>query len=279
MRARSHALLAVTFALGLSTTEVARADVAPPPGTTRVDYTFVATGSVKGVVLVAYPMIGAGSNGRTVELSLDEPARPMQGYTPGIYSLSAADAKALAATEDQKVGEDLLAKKAHLCVKAVPRVFAVPTTTMVRSISDVFRIDATADACKATFDKTIYGGEGGLKGEGTVDPSGHRLVPAPFSQGLPDVGDMGISLSAQPHALSAAPTSPTSSPSASPAPTPSAQPSAAPTSTQENAAPPRGGCAGCAVSGGGEELGIAAFVAVGLAMASRRRPSRGADRG
>ena len=49
------------------------------------------TGTTTDVVIVAYPTYA--SNGGSVEvLALDTDARTVQGYRPGIYSMTAADA-------------------------------------------------------------------------------------------------------------------------------------------------------------------------------------------
>lgn len=229
--------------LALCALREARADLPPPPGQTRVGYSFRVTGKVSGAVLVAYPMYNS-AGGNVVELALGQDAVPVQGFTPGIYSLSAADVASLRGQEAAAV-TDLLAKRAHVCVKAVPRVFSVPSATHVTSIVDVFEVDASATGCRTTFAKTLYGGGGGEKGEGSVDASGRRVPPAPFGDDLPPVGDLGFPLGGT-------------------------GPSPASRGTD---APARGGCAGCAVSE--TEHGGAAIAALALAGAwGRRRRAR-----
>lgn len=216
MRGRVFALGMISGLLALGSLGDSRADLPPPDGQTRVSYSFRVTGSTKDAVLVAFPMyVADGSN--ALALSLDRDEMCVQGYTPGIYSLPTADAASLAGKDQAKVKE-ILAAKGTPCVKAVPRVFTVPTPTRVTSIVDVFAIEAGAGSCRTSFAKTVYGGARGEKGEGGVDGSGHRLPPQPFGDDLPAVGDLGFSLEG---------TSKGSSP----------------------AAAGRGGCAGCTASG------------------------------
>jgi hypothetical protein len=55
-----------------------RADLPPPPGQTRVDYTFRVTGSVRDVVIVAFPIYVSGGK-HALELELEKEVRPVQG--------------------------------------------------------------------------------------------------------------------------------------------------------------------------------------------------------
>jgi hypothetical protein len=234
---------------------VVRADLPPEPGQTRVDYTFRASGTETGVVLIAFPMYNS-AGGHVLPLDLDKDARPVQGYTPGIYSLSADDAASLKGNEDDESIASTLKAKAHLCVKKVPRLFTVPTPTNITSVADVFHIDATTTACVASFQKTLYAGANGEKGEGTIDKAGHRLPPAPFGHDLPVVGDLGFVLG------------PTTAPSST------AAPSTDSTTPIDNTSPPRAGCASCVVSPsdarGGEVFWIAALALGGLARLPKR---------
>lgn len=274
MLASSKRILgAALFGLVAVSAGDARADLPPPPGQTRVGYSFRVTGTVKDAVLVAYPLYNSGG-GTVVDIVFDKDLVPIQGWTPGIYSLSSADATALRAIQEPKDAADFLEKKAHVCVKSVPRLFNVPSATHVSSAVDVFQIDATATSCKASFAKSIYTGEKGEKGEGTVDAAGHRIVPAPFGKGLPDVGDLGFALDGKaPPTPSTPPTSsPSAAPSGVPSSTPSSFPTAAPQPTDDNA-PKRGGCAGCIVSGSDDAPLFGGLLALGIVagLVSRRR--------
>ena len=243
----------------------AHADLPPPEGQTRVAYRFRVTGAASGAVLVAYPMYNS-AGGTVLELKLDQDALTFQGYMPGIYSFSSADAAALTGKDDAAFKDDL-AKKGHVCVKAVPRVFSVQSSTLVTAITDVFEVDASATACRAKFKTTLYGGANGEKGEGGVDASGHRTPSAPFGSDLPVVGDMGLGIDGKSTAGGG-----TASPSAV-----ADASSSVPSHGTDPA--PRAGCAGCAVSTA-RSSATAEWLALGLAGAlawrrpGRRRPRR-----
>ncbi len=210
MRTHHWVLLAATLA-ALATTGSARADLPPPEGQTRVAYSFRVVGSVAGVVLVAFPT-DAPNRGQYAQLELDKDWTLVQGFRPGIYSIASADFAALGDKDATEVRQ-ILATKGRVCVKTVPRVFQVPEDTKVSAMTDVFRIDATPQACRVSLQKTIYTGPNGERGEGSVDESGQRIVPEPFGDDLPEVAGLGF----------------TPGPAAT--------------------APSRGGCAACSASG------------------------------
>jgi hypothetical protein len=251
--------------VGLTVQSAARADLPPPPGQTRVNYTVRVTSSTRGVELVAYPTyVSAG--GSLARVTPDQDLRFFQGYTPGIYSLPAEDAASLVGKDSAQI-DKILAAKAHVCVKKVPRVFTVPSATKVTSMIDVFQIEATTGGCHASLAKTIYAGANGEHGEGTVDASGHRLPPAPFGKDLPLVEDLGFPLgtSGAASAAGAPPQAPESAPSQAP--------ESAPPSAREEVSPPRAGCAGCALPAG-SQTGADALALLALGLSASRRARR-----
>lgn len=166
----------------------ARADLPPPPGQTRVSYSFRVAGEVRDVVLVAFPIYTAGGK-YALELELGKDATPVQGWTPGIYAIRAGDFSPVKDSTDDSAVRQVLESKGRLCVKKVPRVFTVPTSTKVTSLRDEFAVQATPEGCRATLEKTLYRGANREEGEGTVDSSGRRVPPAPFGSELPAIGD------------------------------------------------------------------------------------------
>ncbi|MBK7584537.1 MAG: hypothetical protein IPI67_30665 [Myxococcales bacterium] len=268
MRARRARVHAAIVGIGVFCLGIARADLPPPDGQTGVDYAFRVSGAATGVVLVAFPMYSS-DGGHILKLAFDQDARPVQGWTPGIYSVGADALASIKDTADDDAIRALLASKAHMCVKQVPRVRHVPRATRVNSITDVFRVEATAAACKTTFDKTLYGGAKGMQGEGTVDTTGRRLAPAPFGSELPNVGDLGFTLT-QPALTPPPAITPTS-----PAPTPSPPTPATSTARPDSGSPPsRSGCAGCAVPSSQESNQRPAAWAVFAVGLLRRRRAR-----
>jgi hypothetical protein len=263
----ARSLGSVSAALLLTFAGVARADLPPPPGQTRVDYTFRVSGKTADVSLVAFPMYGKNDR-HFAAIELDKDLRPVQGYTPGIYSLDAATLASLDGKDDDAI-KAVLASKARVCVKEVPRVFTVADSTNVSAMTDVFTVEATASACKASFAKTLYASAKGDKAEGSVDAKGHRVAPKPFGGDLPAVGDLGFPLG------TAATPSPSTSSVGAPT-TPTAPTSTASTTgpSTDGTAPQRGGCAGCATAGGTTTTEAALAVAVTLGALARRRSAR-----
>jgi hypothetical protein len=246
----ARALCAFATVLGLLLPCQARADLPPPPGQARVHYSVRVTGALQGVVLVAYPTY-VPEGGSVGPVTQGKDLVFFQGYTPGIYSLPAEDAASLAGKAGDEV-EKVLASKGHTCVRKVPRVFTVLADTKITSMIDVLQIDATLDSCRASLAKTIYGGANGEQGEGGLDSSGHRAPPAPFTgEDLPVVADL-----------------------VGPAALPSAPATAAPPSVPTTESP-RGGCAGCATPAPTETGEGALAILALLAIAVRRRASRG----
>jgi hypothetical protein len=129
------------------------ADVPTPPGITRMVYTARFTGKTEGVVLVAFPA-DHGGKGNVAPVALDQDLRSVQGYVPGIYSVTSEVAAQRIGNESRQAVTALLAEKGHVCVKKIPRVFNVPTTDQITSIADVFQVSATTEARKTTFVKT-----------------------------------------------------------------------------------------------------------------------------
>lgn len=259
-RVQDRALL---FALSCLTASVtARADLPPPPGQTRVSYSFRVGGKWEGVALVAFPMYTSGG-GLVARIETGKDLTPFQGYTPGIYAMRAGDVASISETKDDAAVRKLLDEKARVCVKQVPRVFTVPTSTKVHGIVDVFTVEATPDKCSASLEKSLYRGERGVEGEGKIDASGRRVPPSPFGSELPPVN--GI---------------PASSASATPEPSRWSD-GAASTETRATPTPSesRGGCAGCALGGvrptESGPLVLAAWVALGALRRSRRRARAG----
>lgn len=249
MKKVSRAGFGAALGIGLLLPRLAQADLPPPPGKTQVHYAVRVTGTPEGVVLVAHPTY-VSSGGSVAQLTADKDLVPIKGYTPGIYSLSADDAAALAGKSGDEV-KTVLAAKGHVCVREVPRVFTVPTETKITSIVDVVKIEATPASCRASLEKTLYGGANGEKGEGGVDGSGHRLPPPPFSgEDLPVVTGFDIA---------------GAKPASSSAQTPSSPP----------AEPPRTGCSGCSTPAGTSTGGgvLAAIALAGVAIRRRQRRS------
>lgn len=252
MRKASRAGFGFVVGIGLLLPCLAQADLPPPPGKTQVHYAVRVTGAPQGVVLVAHPTY-VSSGGSVEQLTADKDLVPIKGYTPGIYSLSAEDAASLAGKSGDVV-KAVLAAKGHVCVQEVPRVFTVPTETKITSIIDVVKVEATPASCRASLEKTLYGGANGEKGEGGVDASGHRLPPPPFSgEDLPVVTGFDIG-GAKP--VSSSPQTPSSPP----------------------AEAPRTGCSGCSTpagtSAGGFALALIALAGVAIRRGRRRSSSQ-----
>jgi len=232
----------------------ARADLPPPDGMTRVEYVFRVDAVPAGTTLVGFPTYNLDDNGSSVVvLVAGKDVRSVQGYRPGIHALAAADAAGL--PREQQAIAAYLKAKGRPCLKEVPRVFQVATSTGITKMTDVIHVDASPGRCSASLVNTIYEGPGGQRGEGGVDAEGNRRPPAPFgSKDVPDVTQSGFATASTPvtPAIAGAPTS------ASPAPaTPPASPEA-----------PR--TAGCSVapSSAGPWL-----LAVPIVLLARRRRS------
>ncbi len=253
--------------------QTARADLPPPPGQVRVQYTVKVTGGGPDVALVAHPTYASGG-GSVERVTPDGELRLWQGYRPGIYSVPAGEVGALIGKSGPEV-DALLAAKAKLCVKRVPRVFQVEEQTRITAMTDVFHVEATATSCRATLVRTDYVGANGERGAGGVDAQGNRLPPAPFTgEGLPRVEELGFS-----------PETPKETPGPATAPTkqdPTAKEPAktadAPVTTPADArssAPPPASASACAVAdGSGSSLAL--LMVVGLTRMRRRarRPAR-----
>src|SRR5262249_9193540 len=95
--------------VGLTVDGAARADLPPPPGQTKVDYTVRVQSSTQGVELVAYPTY-VSEGGSVERVTAGKDLRFFQGYTPGIYSISAEDVASLVGKEGDKIDKVLSAK-------------------------------------------------------------------------------------------------------------------------------------------------------------------------
>jgi hypothetical protein len=250
-------IAAVALAVGLAG-GAARADLPPPDGMTRVWYQFRIEGVPEDTALVAFPEHDSSRrDSHVLTLQAGKDNVSVKGYPPGLYALSPADAAALVGLDDN-AAKSLLAAKAQPCLKAVPRVYQVPTTTKVERMVDVLRVTRTSAGCSTQLVTTHYAGKGGIEGDGGVDAAGHRLPPAPFGRDLPGVVDSGLSLD------------PAAAPPAWATP-PDQTGAASPQSGMPPSEAGRGGCAGCMeapVSSGGVP---ALLVALGLALGLGRR--------
>ncbi|MEJ7730358.1 MAG: hypothetical protein WKG00_14210 [Polyangiaceae bacterium] len=268
MKLVAPALVAL-LAVGLA--RPARADVPPPPGYIRVGYSFQLSAPVEGRAIVAFPTYtSAGAVAEVMEAG--EAYRSWQGYSPGLYSLTRADADALPKTDEAV--KTLLAERGVQCIKATPRIFQVPIKNGFTEVRDVFRITMNEGKCRTELVSTTYEGNG-KKAEGGVLSNGTRNVPPPFAAfEVQPIGDIGLDLTGAPKASDAPPP-------VSPADPPSSDPSrpvapAEPPTTHE---PPSAGCAGCSdggrsPSGGGWALG--GLLALAAALQRRRARSRAA---
>ncbi len=259
-------VLALGFAaLASFSASSAHADLPPEPGHTRVNYQFQIDAAIDGRALVAFPIYNFTDNeSHSQVLAAGTDVRPVQGYTPGIYSVATADVASIPKGQDE--AEKFLKAHGALCLKHVPRVFDVPTSTGVDGITDVIHVSQSGVGCQASLAKTIYGGPGGKRGEGGADASGNRTPPAPFASGLPSLGDSGFAL--------ASTSTPPSQPASSAA--PSALPSPSTPSAPSAVDPPKGGagCAGCAVSQSSAPWGAVGLSALLSLAAWRRRSAR-----
>lgn len=193
----------------------ALADLPPPEGETRVDYTFTIDAVPAGMTVIGFPSYNFKTpDTHVVLVQPGEEVRMFQGWTPGLYVVPSADAADVTGSDDAV--KAYLAAKGKQCLTKVPRVFSVATTSGVEKMSDVIHLDASTSGCTATLARTRYEGPGG-KGEGGVDASGKRTPPSPFGADLPDVRASGFVLATTP-----APATPTSTP------TPVATPASAP---------------------------------------------------
>lgn len=252
----------VSLALGLlvmCSATAARADVPPPEGLRRIDYRVQVTGGGPGVAIVAYPTY-VSEGGSVAVVKPDQELRFVQGYRPGIYSLPAEDAAALVGKSGEEV-DRALAAKGRVCVEKVPRVFTVATDTKITAMTDIVEIVATPTSCRATLARTRYGGENGEAGEGTIDASGRRRPPAPFSdKDLEVVTELGFT------------PGPANGPAPGPAPVeapPQKQEAAAPAPVREG--PPAAEKAGCSIGGDAGAGRALALLALLAAVRGRRR--------
>ncbi|MBK8256540.1 MAG: hypothetical protein IPK82_28205 [Polyangiaceae bacterium] len=228
----------------------ALADVPPPDGQTRVHYSIKVSGAPAGNVVVASPM--STSDGSSVAVVNEgQEMGFFQGYVPTVYTLPSADLVSVQVKGPEAL--TALKSKALVCIQKVPRVFQVPTTSRVTKMVDVFQIEVSQGACKATLVKTLYSGASGESGEGGVDASGKRTAPAPFlADELPPTGDTSLSPKGAASPNTNAGASPVATGTAAPM---SDQPANAPAASQ-------GGCAGCS------STGIAASGMGGVALAA-----------
>ena len=250
----------------------ASADLPPPPGMAQVWYLFRVDAVPDGMTLVAFPAYNSDhQSGHHVALEAGKDVKSFQGYTPGLYALPTADAASL--PDDDGALKALLESKGKLCLKKIPRLFTVPTSTGVREVTDVMHVTVTPAGCSTRLVKTVFAGEKGKpSGEGGVDAAGKRLPPPPFGRDLPDVSAAGFVLDGATANVAAAPaTAPTTAPTHGPV-GPEGTGAAGARPVVPPSEPARGGCAGCAVVSGasGWEAGLAALL-VGLGLAARRR--------
>lgn len=243
----------------------ARADLPPPPGRVRVQYTVRVTGGGPDVALVAHPTYAPGEDSAVERVRADVAMRFVQGYEPGIYSVPADEVAALIGKSGQEV-ERALAASGKVCVQRVPRVFQVAERTRIIGMTDVFHVEATREGCRATLVRTEYVGANGERGVGGVDAAGRRLPPAPFTgEGLPVVDGLGFS-----------PETPNVGTGAPEKVTPAVPDGAAPRPTEPPPAAPAP--AGCAVVGGQGSVGALLLIA-GALLVRRRRASVDSRRG
>jgi len=262
MKLVAPALFAL-LALGLA--RPSRADVPPPPGYTRVAYSYQLSAPVEGRAIVAFPTYtNAGGVAEVMEGGKEY--RTVQGYAPGLYSVARADADALPkGDEDVK---KLLAARGVQCIKAMPRIYQVPIKNGFTQMRDVFRVTMNEGKCRTELVSTTYEGNG-KKAEGGVLSNGTRNVPAPFAAfEIDPIGDIGIDLAGAPKASDAPSPAPLDAPANGPS-SPAAP--AEPPATHE---PPSAGCAGCADTGrspSGDAWALGGLLALGAALQRRRR--------
>jgi hypothetical protein len=263
---RTTIAAAVAVAAALAGTR-ARADLPPPEGMTRVDYLFRVDGVPEGTALVAFPAHNMGEEGGlVVPLTAGTDVRSFQGYTPGIYALAPADAAKIPREDrgEQAQAEAYLTAKARKCLKQVPRVFQVATTTGLSRMTDVIHVNATAGGCSATLVTTIYEGANGARGEGGVDANGERTPPAPFGKDFANIKESGLDVSGAPPP---APTPPVVTPpiATPPVATPPVTPTPAP------AKPEAPKAAGCSLDPSGAGLPGAWLLVAFVGLLRRRR--------
>lgn len=266
LSALALALLVASFAAP------SRADLPPPPGQTRVDYSFEVDAGVDGSAIVAFPSYGSGDASNVQVIEAGRKVTPIKGWTPGIYLLPSGDVAGVP-KGDQEAAKAYLEAHAKTCVKQVPRVYQIATETKVDKLHDVIHVDAKGGACRASLVKSLYTSTDGKKVDGGVDANGNRTAAPPIGKDLPSVSEAGFvgagtapPTDASPPSPSSASPTPSAAPSSSGAPAPSSKPGADP--------PPSNGCAGCALTeptsrGAGALL---AGGALALAIARRRRP-------
>ncbi len=247
----------------------AMADVPPPDGETRVNYTFTIDGVPAGMVVVGFPAYNSKTpDTHVVRVHPGEDVQMFQGWTPGLWVVPSADAAGVTGNDDAV--KAYLAAKGKPCLKQVPRIFTVSTVTGITKMADIIHLDASAGGCAATLANTRYEGPGG-KGEGGIDSSGRRKPPPPFGGDVPDVRAAGFVLTADP-----APAS-TSVPDVIPVPAkPPATPATPATPASKPAAPPAssGGCSLRARTEDGAPT-LLLTLCVGILTRPRRRPHFG----
>jgi hypothetical protein len=263
------ALVAASFVAGLA--GVARADLPPPPGQHRVDYSFEIDADVEGSAIVAFPQYGSGDASNVAVVEPGKAVRPFKGWTPGLYLLPKADVAGIP-KGDQEAAKTYLASKAKVCLKEVPRVFQIAEATNVDKLHDVIHLAAKGPACEASLVKSLYTAPDGKKAEGGVEASGQRRAPAPFDQGLPSVSEAGFTGMGVAQPSPSPPPSPSPGPAASPAGSTSSSP--APSGAPAPSAKPgaeSGGCAGCTLTETSSRGGAAFVAGAALAIAIVRR--------
>lgn len=147
--------LAASLTASLGAGPSARADVAPPPGRTRVAYHYQLERPVEGRVVVAFATYtNSDSNAQVLEAGKEYST--VQGYRPGLYSLVPADAAALPKKYEE--AKQSLETRGAVCLKQVPRVFEVPTAAGFNQVSDVFQITMVEGKCQTRLASTTYRG-------------------------------------------------------------------------------------------------------------------------
>lgn len=247
------ALAALALSLTL-TADLAWADLPPPPGVRRVDYIFQIDAVPEGYAAIAFPGYDLNTGASVVSLQASAEVRSVQGYTPGIYVLPPADAAALAGKSDDAVRE-LLDARALRCLQQIPRVFQVPESTRIATMTDVIHLEVKDSTCQATLVVTRYEGPDGERGEGGVDTRGERTPPAPFGP-APNVADAGFVL-----ANAAAPAPAATQVASTPEPASTAKPASTP--------PPTTGT--CAVGPADDRTAALALLLLACAAPRRRR--------
>jgi MYXO-CTERM domain-containing protein len=248
---------------------VARADLPPPDGMTRVDYTFEIDRAVEGRAIVAFPQYGTGDRSNVTVVEPGKSIRPFKGWTPGLYLVAQADVASIP-RGDQEAAKTWLEAHARVCLKVVPRVFDIAKDTNVDEVRDVIHLEAKGDRCEAALVRSVYKSIDGKTVEGGVDASGDRTAPAPIGPGLPSVREAGFVAFSGPPSPSPSPTSAPAAASAS-----STSPATGPSATAVAPRAPSSGCAGCTVTSHASRGGAAVVWGAALVLALlRRRRSR-----